>query len=99
MVELSPFRPFDLLILALLNPVVIAVGFWLGRNSDQWQKVLVAGFAAALAGAVAIWCAVLVGLVVAHGVGGEAGLFVISIVVGTFWAAVGRLTARRSSGE
>ena len=34
---------------ALLNPAVVGVALWLGGRANQWQKVPVAAFAAALA--------------------------------------------------
>ena len=50
MIELNAFDPKTLLLLALLNPAVIATGFLMGRSADQWQKVIIAAFAASLAG-------------------------------------------------
>ena len=95
MLELTPFAPLNLIVIAALNPVVIVVGFLMGRAADQWQKLLIAGFAAAFAGAIALWLAVAAGLLPAHGIGGEAGVFVASIVTGTLWAALGYWLARR----
>ncbi|MEM7774170.1 MAG: phosphatidylglycerophosphatase [Pseudomonadota bacterium] len=96
MIELSPFRPLDLTLIALLNPVVILIGFWMGRRADQWQKLVVAGFAAAFVSAMMIWFAVWLGLVVAKGIGGEAGAFVLSMLFGTLWAVIGYATRSRS---
>ena len=45
--------PVDLrsvLLTALLNPVVVAVAFWMGATADQWQKLPLAAFAGAVAG-------------------------------------------------
>lgn len=99
MIELSPFNPLALVLIGLLSPVVIAVGFWMGRRADQWQKLIVAGFAAALANAVLIWFAVRFELIQATGIGGEAGVFALSLVFGAMWAAIGYVTsgARKQS--
>ena len=45
---IQPFDPLGIVLTAVLNPVVIVAALWLGWHADQWQKVLVAGFAAAL---------------------------------------------------
>lgn len=97
MTGLQPFDPLTILIVGLLNPVVVLVGFLMGRAADQPQKVLVAGFAAALAGAVAIWIAAYLRLLPARGVGGEAGLFVVQFVLGMGWAAIGYWLGRGRS--
>ena len=97
MPELSPFQPVNLALLALLNPAVLLVGFLMGRQANQWQKLIVAGFAAALCGAVLVWVAVWLGVLTARGIGGEAGLFAISVVVGTIWAAIGYATRPRNA--
>ena len=49
------FSPITLLMIALANPFVIGVAFLMGRQADQWQKLIIAGMAAALAGAAAAW--------------------------------------------
>lgn len=89
MTGLQPFDPLALSVIALLNPAVIAVGFFMGRAADQWQKIVVAGFAAACAGAVMIWIATFLKIVPARGVGGEAGLFVLQFLIGMAWAGIG----------
>lgn len=86
---MQPFDPWSLVLIALLNPVVWAVGFFMGQHIDQWQKYPVAGFAAALAGYIAIYLAVFVGLLSSQGIGGATGIFVIDIFVGMFAAFIG----------
>jgi Na+/H+ antiporter NhaC len=86
---LQPFDPYSVVLIAALNPAVILVGFMMGRQADQWQKLIVAGFVAALAGAVLVWFGAFFGLLPARGVGGETGSFVAAIVFGTVWAALG----------
>lgn len=98
MTGLQPFDPLALLPIALLNPVVIAVAVWMGRKADQPQKLIVAGFAAACAGAVFIWIAAYTKLLPARGIGGEGGLFVLQFVLGIAWAAVGYYRLRAKPG-
>lgn len=86
MPSIMPFDPFALLLIALLNPAVIAVGIYMGLHADQWQKLPIAGFVAAIAGAVLVWLAVQLGVLPARGAGGESGLFVMQFLIGTAWA-------------
>ena len=95
MTGLKPFDPQAILLIALLNPVVILVAILMGRAADQWQKLIVAGFAAALAGSVLIWVVTFLKILPARGVGGEAGLFVVQILLGTLWATAAYLLLRR----
>lgn len=89
MIELQPFDPVSILFIALLNPVAIAVAFLMGRAADQWQKLIVAAFAAAFAGAGFVWLVAFIGLLPARGVGGEAGVFVAQFLFGLVWAWIG----------
>jgi len=87
--ELQPFDPWSVLLVALLNPVAIGIAFFMGRRADQWQKLIVAAFAAALAGYVAVWCATYVGLLPIKGVGAATGVFMLQFAFGLAWAGVG----------
>ena len=92
--------PVDLKVVvltALLNPAVIVVAFWMGRNADQWQKLPVAAFAAALAGAVLVYLAARLGLFGVDGVGwAAAGIFTAQFLLGLVWAYLGSRIGRRS---
>lgn len=92
---LQPFDPVALLLIAAINPAVIIVGFLMGWHADQWQKLIVAAFAAALAGSALVWLAAWTRLLPARGLGGEAGLFVLQIGFGFIWAAIGYGLKRR----
>lgn len=92
---IQPFDPAGLIMAAILNPVVWAVALWLGWHADQWQKILVAGFAAAMAGAVALWLVTEVGLVTVRGYGGVSGVFVASFIWGMMLAAVSYVMRRK----
>ena len=67
------FDPLGLLLIALLNPVVIAVAWIMGARADQWQKLIVIGFASALAGAAAVWLTTFIGLLPPRQMGSDAG--------------------------
>lgn len=92
---LQPFHPEALVLIAALNPAVILVGFLMGQRADQWQKLIVAAFVAALAGAVAVWLGAWLRILPARGLGGEAGLFVLQMMFGLIWAALGYAFRRK----
>jgi len=91
--------PVDLkavVLTALLNPVVIVIAFWMGRNADQWQKLPVAAFAAALAGSVLIYLAARLDIAGVGEVGrAGAGIFTAQFVFGLVWACLGAWVGRR----
>jgi hypothetical protein len=95
MAEIRPFDPQTLVLISLLNPAVIAVAFLLGRRADQWQKLIVAAFAASMAGFVLYWLIAAVGLLPVHALGGEAGMLVLQMLFGLCWATAGYWSARR----
>jgi hypothetical protein len=92
--------PVDLkvvLLIAVLNPVVIAVAVWMGRSADQWQKLPLAAFAAAAAGTAAVYLAARLGMPgVVEAMRAEAGVFIAQFVLGLVWAAAAWRLARRS---
>jgi hypothetical protein len=95
MIELNAFDPGTLVMLALLNPAVIAVAFLMGRSADQWQKIPVAAFAASLAGFVLFWLGTLTGVLIVGSQGGASGVVMLQFVFGLVWAALGFLTRAR----
>lgn len=97
MAGLSPFDPLTVILIALLNPVVIVVAFLMGRSADQWQKVLVAAFAASLAGFVVFWLATNFRLLPVKGFGGEGGIVLAQFLFGLVWAAIGYSTRTRKA--
>ena len=92
--------PVDLkvvLLIAVLNPVVIAVALWMGRRADQWQKLPIAAFAAAAAGTAAVYLGARLGMPgVVEAVRAQAGVFIAQFVLGLAWAAAAWRLARRS---
>ena len=91
--------PVDLIVvlmIALLNPVVIAVAVWMGRSCDQWQKVPLAAFAASAAGTAAVYVAARLGVPgVVRAMRAEAGIFIAQFLAGLAWAAAAYRYARR----
>jgi hypothetical protein len=88
-VEINPFDPATLVLIALLNPVVIAVAFLMGQRADEPQKIVVAAFAASIAGFALYWIAGAVGLMPIHALGGEAALVLLQFLMGLVWAGLG----------
>lgn len=78
----------EILLLGIVNPATLIVGYWLGRRADQLQKAVVAGFVAGLAGTVFAWLLMRLGYTPdnprLHG-----GIFVTSLLAGTAWAGLG----------
>ena len=92
--EINPFEPMTLLWISLLNPVVIVVAFLMGRRADQWQKIIVAAFAASLCGFVLYWLAGAVGVMPIHALGGEAAVLLLQFLFGLVWASLGYFLRR-----
>ena len=67
--SLTPVDLKAVLLTALLYPAVIVVAFWMGRGADQWQKLPVAAFAAALLGLGIVYIAARVGMLSVNDVG------------------------------
>lgn len=82
MIAINSFDPLTLILLSLVNPAVIGVAFWMGRNADQWQKLPIAAFAASIAGFLLYWIGGQVGLFAIYAVGGEAFLITLGFSSG-----------------
>ena len=81
---------------AALNPAVIAISFYMGRQADQWAKLLIAAFASAVGGIALIWLAALLRLPLLATAGrAAAGIFVLSMILGLAWAAIGYRSRRK----
>lgn len=82
--------------IAALNPVVIGLGLWLGRQCDQPGKILIAGFGAGLAGMALIWLAAWLRMPFIYEPGrAAAGIFVAQGLFGMVWAWIGFRFLRR----
>lgn len=89
MISIDAFDPMTLVLVAALNPAVVAVAFMMGRRADQWQKLIVAAFAASVAGFLLYWLGGQVGLFSVRALGGEAAIFMLQFVFALGWAALG----------
>lgn len=89
MIEITAFDPMTLVMIAVFNPATAVVGFLMGRNADQWQKVIIAALAAALSGFLLYWLGAQVGVFRVKALGGEAGIVMIGCLVGLAWAMLG----------
>ena len=99
MTEIVAFDPKTLLIIAALNPAVIISAFILGLNADQWQKLPVAGFAAALLGFILYWVVAALGFLPVKAIGGEAGLVAMQFLFGIGWAALGYCFSKKRASK
>jgi hypothetical protein len=77
-----------LLAWTILNPAAIVVAFLIGRRADQAPKIIVAAFAAGIAGMVLGLLGWLIGL---PGVDRKslAGLFIFCFLYGLLWGWIG----------
>ena len=91
------FDPLTLLAMAVLNPVVVGVAVYMGLKSDQWQKLVVVGFASAFAGAMAVWLATTFGVLAPRPFGSDAGLFLFSFVYGMLVGWIAYTFKKRSA--
>ena len=81
---------------ALLNPAVIVVAWAMGRRADQMAKLVIAAFAAALAGLILVWLATLFRVPGAATISrAAAGVFVADFLFGLGWAYAGWRTRAR----
>jgi len=95
---LPPVDLKALLLTALLNPAVIAVALWMGSRATEWQKVPIAAFAAALAGAALVYIATWLGIAAFPSLGrAAAGVFIAQCLFGLFWASLGYWYRRRQT--
>ena len=84
----------DVLLLAVVNPAMIAAGFLMGRRADQVQKIVVAGFAAGIAGVLFAGLLMLTGFYPPK-VRALSGVFVASFVAGMMVGWIGFMTRRK----
>jgi hypothetical protein len=86
------------ILLSFVDPVVVAIGLWMGWHADQPGKILLAGLAAGLAGIVVAAVLGLVGLTwMTGGVPFYRPHVLFRVIAGFLWAAIG-YGARRVRG-
>ena len=83
----------EVFLYGVLNPATIIVAFMLGRRADDKTKILIAGFAGAIAGSALLYIATFLRLWDAPTLGRAiAGVFTMSFIAGFIYAAVGYAT-------
>lgn len=78
-------------VLAFMNPATLLAGYWLGRHSDQPQKIAVAAFMAAIAGTAFVVVTMYFGFA-AWQPRLIAGVFIASMLLGALYASLGYWT-------
>jgi hypothetical protein len=85
----------SLLLIAALNPATIAVAWTMGRRADAPAKLLIAGFAAATAGAALVWFGTLLRLgFLATPARAAGGIFAVGVVFATAYAWIAYRTRK-----
>ena len=84
----------QMLLVALFNPAAILAGFFIGRQADQLQKIIVGGFAAGFAGLAFVWLVSKLGFYVGN-MNSVSGVFALSFIIGMIWYFVGFKTRKK----
>ncbi len=89
--DLQPDVPMlEVLLYGFFNPATVVVAFLMGRKADERSKVIIAGFAGAIAGAALLYVATLFRIWDTPTLGrAAAGAFVVSFIAGIVYAAAG----------
>jgi hypothetical protein len=98
--DLQPDVPLaEVLLYGILNPATIIVAYMLGQRADDKSKILIAGFGGAVAGAALLYIVTLLRIWDAPTLGrAAAGVFIVSLVVGFLYAAIGYAMKGRTGG-
>ena len=89
----------EVLVYGILNPATIVVAYMLGQRADDKSKILIAGFAGAAAGAALLYVVTWLRIWDAPTVGrAAAGVFIVSLVAGFVYAAIGYAMKGRTGG-
>ena len=95
MIAINSVDPVTLVVLAAAQTAAIAGALVISRAANQWQKLLVAAFAASVAGFLLYWIGGQIGLFAIHAVGGEAAIFLLQLAFGLAWAGLGYAFRKR----
>lgn len=98
--EFQPDVPLsEVLLYGVLNPATIVVAYMLGQRANDKSKILIAGFAGAAAGAALLYVVTLLRILDSPTVSrAAAGVFIVSLVAGCVYAAIGYAMKRRTGG-
>lgn len=89
----------EVLLYGIFNPATIIVAYMLGQRADDKAKILIAGFGGAVAGSALLYIVTLLRIWDAPTLGrAVAGVFIVSLVAGFIYAAVGYAMKGRTGG-
>lgn len=89
----------EVLLYGIFNPATIIVAFMLGQRADDKSKILIAGFGGAAAGAALLYIVTLLRIWDAPNLGrAAAGVFIVSLIFGFIYAAIGYAMKARTGG-
>lgn len=89
----------EVLLYGIFNPATIIVAYMLGQRADDKAKILIAGFGGAVAGSALLYIVTLLRIWDAPTLGrAVAGVFIVSLVAGFIYAAVGFALKGRTGG-
>lgn len=85
----------EVLLYSVFNPATAVVAFLMGRAASEKAKLLIAGFAGAIAGVALLNLAALLHIFDAPNLGrASGGVFAASLLTGTIYAALGSVSKR-----
>jgi hypothetical protein len=89
----------EVFVYGIFNPATIIVAFMLGQRADDKAKIMIAGFAGAAAGVALLYVLALLRIWDAPTLGrAAAGVFIVSLVAGFVYAAIGYALKGRIGG-
>jgi hypothetical protein len=89
----------EVVLYGILNPATIVVAYMLGQRADDKAKIMIAGFGGAVAGVALLYIVTLLRIWDAPTLGrAAAGVFIVSLVVGFIYAAIGYAMKGRTGG-
>ena len=89
----------EVLLYGIFNPATIIVAFMLGKRADDKAKIMIAGFGGAVAGVALLYLVTLLRIWDAPTLARAAvGVFIVSLVVGFIYAAIGYALKGRTGG-
>ncbi len=90
----------EVLLYGILNPATIIVAYMLGQRANERSKILIAGFGGAMAGVALLYIATLFRILDAPTLArAVVGVFIVSLVAGFVYAAIGYALKARTGGE
>lgn len=83
----------EVLLYGIFNPATIIIAYMLGQRADDKAKIMIGGFGGAVAGSALLYIVTLLRIWDAPTLGrAVAGVFIVSLVAGCIYAAVGYAT-------